>query len=91
LAYVPLVPYTRVPIFIAPGAVKEAPVVENGKVVVGKVMNVNASFDHRFIDGFHASVLSNTLREMLENPFESFDKLDEELVAENKAPLSAAG
>lgn len=90
LAYVPLVPYTRVPIFIAPGAVKEAPVVENGKVVVGKVMNVNASFDHRFIDGFHASVLSNTLREMLENPFESFDKLDEELSAENKAPLSAA-
>jgi pyruvate dehydrogenase E2 component (dihydrolipoamide acetyltransferase) len=76
-----------VPIFIAPGAVKEMPVVENGKVVVGKVMNVNATFDHRFIDGFHASVLANTLREMLENPFESFDKLDEPAVAE----LSAAG
>ena len=39
-------------------------------------MNVNASFDHRFIDGYHASVLSKTLREMLENPFESFDRLD---------------
>jgi len=76
-AYVPLAPYTRVPIFIAPGAVKEVPVVEDGKVVPGKVMNINATFDHRFIDGFHAGVLANTLREMLENPFESFDVLPE--------------
>ncbi|XXF80335.1 2-oxo acid dehydrogenase subunit E2 [Myxococcaceae bacterium GXIMD 01537] len=92
-AYVPLVPYTRVPIFVAPGAVKDAPVVEDGKVVVGKVMNVNATFDHRYIDGFHASVLSNTLREMLENPFESFDKLEgaPAVTAEAPAPLAAAG
>jgi pyruvate/2-oxoglutarate dehydrogenase complex dihydrolipoamide acyltransferase (E2) component len=75
VAFVPLVPYTHVPIFVAPGAIKEAPVVENGKVVVGKVMNVNASFDHRFIDGFHAGVMSKTLHEMLENPFEKFDDL----------------
>ena len=74
-AYVPLVPYTRVPIFIAPGAVKDAAVVEDGKVVAGKVMNVNASFDHRFIDGYHAAVLSKTLHELLENPFERFDDL----------------
>ncbi len=75
-AYVPLVPYTRVPIFVAPGTVKETPVVEDGKVVVGKVLAINASFDHRFIDGYHASVLSKTLREMLENPFERFDDLN---------------
>jgi pyruvate dehydrogenase E2 component (dihydrolipoamide acetyltransferase) len=93
-AYVPLVPYTRVPIFIAPGAIKDAPVVENGKVVPGKLMNVNASFDHRFIDGFHASILANTFREMLENPFEHFDKLDDVapvLPADEKPPVSAAG
>ncbi|WNG35680.1 2-oxo acid dehydrogenase subunit E2 [Archangium minus] len=93
-AYVPLVPYTRVPIFIAPGAIKDAAVVENGKVVAGKIMNVNASFDHRFIDGFHASVLANTLREMLENPFEHFDKIDEvapSLPAEATPPVSAVG
>ena len=83
-AYVPLAPYTRVPIFVAPGAVKEVPVVEDGKVVPGKVMNINATFDHRFIDGFHAGVLANTLREMLENPFESFDALPE-------APVAKAG
>ena len=75
-AYVPLVPYTRVPIFVATGLVKDMPVVENGKVIAGKTMNINASFDHRFIDGYHASVLSKTLREMIENPFESFDNLN---------------
>ena len=75
-AYVPLVPYTHVPIFVAPGLVKDVPVVEDGKVIPGKVMNINASFDHRFIDGYHASVLSKTLREMMENPFECFDRLD---------------
>jgi pyruvate/2-oxoglutarate dehydrogenase complex dihydrolipoamide acyltransferase (E2) component len=75
-AYVPLVPYTRVPIFVAVGVVKDAPVVDDGKLAVGKVMNVNASFDHRFIDGFHASVLSSTLRDCLEHPFERFDRLE---------------
>ena len=90
-AYVPLVPYTRVPIFIAPGAVKDMPVVDNGQVVPGKVMNVNASFDHRFIDGFHAGILATTLREMLENPFEHFDKLDEQGATPDVKPAAAVG
>jgi pyruvate/2-oxoglutarate dehydrogenase complex dihydrolipoamide acyltransferase (E2) component len=73
IAYVPLVPYTNTPIFIAPGAVLDMPVVEDGKVIAGKVMSLNASFDHRFIDGFHAGVLAKTVKEMMENPFEKFD------------------
>lgn len=73
IAYVPLVPYTYTPIFVAPGAVLDSPVVEDGKVVPGKVMSLNASFDHRFIDGFHAGLLAKTVKEMLENPFEKFD------------------
>ena len=74
-AYVPLVPYSRVPILIATGAVKDVPVVEQGKIVPGKVMRVNATFDHRFIDGFHASVMSRILRQWLEHPYDHFDKL----------------
>ena len=85
-AYVPLVPYTHVPIFVAPGLVKDVPVIEDGKVVPGKVMNINASFDHRFIDGYHASVLSKTLREFMENPFESFDRLDTMIPVAAAAP-----
>lgn len=75
VAYVPLVPYTHVPIFVAPGAVSDEPVVQDGKVIAGKVMRINASFDHRFIDGMHAAVLAKTMRELLENPFEKFDPL----------------
>ena len=74
-AYVPLVPYSRVPILIATGAVKDVPVVEEGKLVPAKVMRVNATFDHRFIDGFHASVMSRVLRQWIEHPFEHFDKI----------------
>ena len=71
-AYLPLAPFTRVPIFLAPGAVRQVAVVEEGRVVPGHVMNINASFDHRFLDGYHAGVIASTLREMLEHPVEAF-------------------
>lgn len=76
VAYVPLVPYSKVPILLATGAVKDTAVVENGAVVPGKVMAVNATFDHRIIDGFHASAMSKVLREWMEHPFEKFDRMD---------------
>ncbi len=87
VAYVPVVPYSKVPLLLAVGAVKDAPVVEDGKLVVGKVMSINATFDHRIIDGFHASVMSKTLREWLEHPYEHFDKLDQAV----EQPALAAG
>jgi pyruvate dehydrogenase E2 component (dihydrolipoamide acetyltransferase) len=81
VAYVPLVPYSRVPILLAVGAVRDEPVVDDGKVVVGKVMRVSATFDHRFIDGFHAAAMSRILRKWIEHPYEHFDRLDEALPA----------
>ena len=74
-AFVPLVPYSRVPILLALGAVKDQPVVENGQVIPAKVMKVNATFDHRFIDGLHAAIMSKVLREHMDRPDEFFDKL----------------
>jgi pyruvate/2-oxoglutarate dehydrogenase complex dihydrolipoamide acyltransferase (E2) component len=74
-AYVPLVPYSRVPILIATGAVKDTPIVDKGEIVPAKIMRVNATFDHRFIDGFHASIMSRVLRQWMEHPFEHFDKI----------------
>lgn len=73
--FVPLVPYTRVPIFLAPGAIRDTPVVDNGQIVPGKVMRLCATLDHRFIDGYHASVMSKVMHDYLENPFEHFDKI----------------
>jgi hypothetical protein len=76
VAYVPLVPYSRVPILLAVGAVKDKAIVEDGKIVPGKMMSVNATFDHRLIDGFHAASMSKVLRKYLEHPYENFDKLE---------------
>jgi pyruvate dehydrogenase E2 component (dihydrolipoamide acetyltransferase) len=87
VAYVPLVPYSRVPILLALGNVRDVPVVRDGKLAVGKQMKVNATFDHRFIDGFHASVLSRVLRDWFEHPYQRFDRLDQTSAA---APASSA-
>jgi pyruvate dehydrogenase E2 component (dihydrolipoamide acetyltransferase) len=38
-------------------------------------MNINASFDHRFIDGAHAAQLARTVKEYMENPYANFDAL----------------
>ncbi len=76
VAYVPLVPYSRVPILLAVGAVKAKPIARDGAVVIAKMMNINATFDHRLIDGFHAATMSKVLREWLEHPFEKFDNLE---------------
>ena len=84
MAYAPLVPYSRVPILLATGAVREHPVVEDGAVVIRKVMKVNATFDHRFIDGYHAAVMARTLRQWLEHPEEMYGAIPTEV------PLPAA-
>lgn len=74
-AYVPLVPYSRVPIVLAMGAVEDAPVVEDGEVVAGKLMRVCATFDHRVLDGAHAAIMARTLRAWMEHPFDHFDAI----------------
>ena len=75
LAYVPLVPYSRVPMLLAVGAVKEVPIVENGAVVIAKMMKVSATFDHRFIDGYHAAIMSRVLQRWLSEPDAHFGEL----------------
>ena len=72
IAYAPLVPYSRVPLLMALGAVKARPIVDDGEVVVAQVMNINATFDHRFIDGMQASVLAKFVRRWLEEPYKYF-------------------
>jgi pyruvate dehydrogenase E2 component (dihydrolipoamide acetyltransferase) len=76
VAYVPLIPYARVPILLAVGAIKEKALVDDGRVVPGFTMTINATFDHRLIDGFHAAEMSKVLRAWLEHPYEHFDPLE---------------
>ena len=46
----------------------ERPVVLHGAVAVRRIMNLSSSFDHRFVDGFDAAAMIQSLKEMLEHP-----------------------
>jgi 2-oxoisovalerate dehydrogenase E2 component (dihydrolipoyl transacylase) len=46
----------------------DRPVVENGQVVVRRMMNLSSSFDHRFIDGYDAAEVIQCLKAYLEQP-----------------------
>lgn len=53
---------------LAVGAAKEAAVVENGQVVVGRVMRMTLSVDHRVFYGAAAAQFMAEVRRLLENP-----------------------
>ncbi len=80
-AYVPLVPYSRVPLLIAMGSVRTMPVVEDGEVITGKVMRVSVTFDHRILDGAHAAAMAKTVRAWMEHPFDHFDAIEDAAAA----------
>ncbi len=86
-AYAPLVGYSRVPIVIALGAIEDTPVVEGGRVIVGKTMRVCATFDHRILDGAHAALMASTLKAWFARPAEHFGAIP---VAPPPARTSAA-
>jgi pyruvate dehydrogenase E2 component (dihydrolipoamide acetyltransferase) len=68
--YVPPTPFARVPLYVLVGALRDAPVVDNGKLGVGKELTLTATLDHRFVDGVQISVLARTIRGILENPWQ---------------------
>lgn len=74
-AYVPLVPYSRVPLLLAVGAIKEEPVVVDGAVTVGRTVSLFATFDHRILDGSHAAHMSKVIRRWFSDPEQYFGPL----------------
>lgn len=71
-AYAPLMAYTRTPILLAVGAVRDEPVVDGGAVVPGKVMGIHATLDHRLVDGKHAALLARVITRVMEDPEAAF-------------------
>jgi pyruvate dehydrogenase E2 component (dihydrolipoamide acetyltransferase) len=53
---------------IAVGAVRKLPVVRDDQIVVGQVMNVTISADHRIVDGAVAAQFLQELKKLLEAP-----------------------
>jgi len=52
------------------GAIKQAPVVKDGRLAVGTIMKVTLSCDHRAVDGAVGAQFLADLRNILENPRE---------------------
>lgn len=76
-AYVPLVPYSRVPLLLALGKVADRPAVKNGEIVIIKNLHLSVTFDHRILDGMHAAKMSKVVTKWLENPYEHFMSIED--------------
>ncbi|MFN3229237.1 MAG: 2-oxo acid dehydrogenase subunit E2 [Asticcacaulis sp.] len=57
---------------IGPNKIVERPVVQNGQVVIRKMMNLSSSFDHRVVDGYDAADFIQRVKGALENPASLF-------------------
>ena len=68
VAWAPLVPYSRVPLLLALGTIRDKPVAENGEVKVRPVLSIGVTFDHRLIDGVHAAQMSNEFKKCFAEP-----------------------
>ena len=63
----PVINYPEVGILYVP-QIKQKPVVKNGQIVVGNVMNLGVSFDHRVIDGYTGASFVQDLADFLQDP-----------------------
>ena len=67
-AYSPLAAYYRVPLLVCIGAVTPRPVAVDGEVVVRPVFTLTATFDHRYVDGFHAAQFAKAVLDYCADP-----------------------
>ena len=55
-------------LILAVGMIKDAPVVEDGRLTVGKVMRMTLSVDHRVFYGATAAQFMAEVKRLIENP-----------------------
>ena len=68
LVHTPVINHPETAI-VGPNKIVERPVVQNGQVVVRKMMNISSSFDHRIADGYwDAASLVQKIKGLLEHP-----------------------
>lgn len=65
--FTPIIHYPEVAI-LGIGKIKEAPIVKDGEIVVGKQLALSLTFDHRLIDGALAQNAMNELKRLLQDP-----------------------
>lgn len=72
-AYVPLVPYSHVPLLVAMGEVRREFAPDDvGQPKVVRRMKLCATFDHRILDGAHMARIAKIMRESFARPEAAF-------------------
>jgi len=66
--FAPLVTLARTPVIFLLGRIEDKPVVRNKQVTTAPLMRVGGTFDHRLLDGYQVGLLSNLIKEFMENP-----------------------
>jgi pyruvate/2-oxoglutarate dehydrogenase complex dihydrolipoamide acyltransferase (E2) component len=67
-AYAPLSPYYRIPFLVLVGEIARKPAVVEDKIEIRPLLNLSATMDHRYLDGYHAARLAGSVREYLDDP-----------------------
>jgi pyruvate dehydrogenase E2 component (dihydrolipoamide acetyltransferase) len=67
-AYIPPTPFAHVPFYVAIPTIRETPVVEDGKIVIRPMLNLTATLDHRFMDGYQGGELAKEIRRLFASP-----------------------
>ncbi|MEX1030169.1 MAG: dihydrolipoamide acetyltransferase family protein [Paenibacillaceae bacterium] len=65
--FTPVINYPEVAI-LGTGRISEKPVVRDGQIVIGQLMALSLSFDHRIIDGATAQQAMNYIKQLLSDP-----------------------
>ncbi len=68
VAWAPLVPYSRVPLLLTVGSIKDQARVIDGQICIRPVMKIGVTFDHRFMDGVHAAAMSHYFQKCFQDP-----------------------
>lgn len=68
LGFAPLVPFSRTPLLLTVGALRDAPVAVDGDVQVRPMLPIGVTFDHRLMDGFGAGQLARRFMHVMRNP-----------------------
>lgn len=66
--YAPPTPFARVPVYLAITQIKQRAVVHQGEIVIRPQLDIMATVDHRFMDGYQGGMLVKQLKQYLENP-----------------------
>lgn len=77
--YAPPTPFARVPVYLTIPEIKKRPMVIDDKIVIRPMLDLTATIDHRFMDGFRAAQITRMIRHGLENPW-TMDGISESAV-----------